>query len=231
MKKLVAITVIAGLLMGLASVAMAGTETNWMVLMRASDPEYTFAALQCGVGTNSTKTDGRDVGDNKYTANTGNQAQAAVHRTDWGEDPALYVMDIRAPITDEQKIWDIRVWAARNYTRSQIRFAWWSISTYTPILVTPDWEYKIVVVDDPTGTFAAGTTWNFTPGATGTSTDPVGYVDFNVNSAIKMADADAVDNGIKLRFIAGPAVPEPSSMVALASGLFGLAGVAIRRRK
>lgn len=222
MKKLVAISIIAGLMLGIAGVAMAaGTATNWLILVKGSDTTYTNAAGLIQLGTNSTAVNGKGTEDVKYTANTGNQAQVVAYEPTFSDTPPFYNKDLKAPInwTTQSVSWDLLVWAGPNYVPGTIRLSWWSTSTGTPVVPA---GYEITL-EQIGGT--AKLVW--TPGALGSSTAPAGFIDL---PAVKIADAAAVDGGYKFKLTVAP-IPEPSSLAALATGLFGLAGFAIRRRK
>jgi len=118
--------------------------------------------------------------------------------------------------------WIIQVWAGENWAGSTLAFRLWSSGT-----ASTDQVRRLKVLYDATGTYTAGTILaNNIAFATGKSaTAPLVNI---VLPAFKTAAPKSANSGIYLSF---ETVPEPGSMVAMLSGLVGLAGYAIRRRK
>jgi len=205
--------------------------TAWLMLMRASSTSYTQAGTIVQVGTTATSLDGKDSGDVALTFNGAN-ANAGIVRTDFADVPPVYGSDKRAPLTAGQtKVWDIVVAAGSTYAPTALRFAWYAgAGANDPVgtIAGTPVEYVLEVVNDPTG-LNSGFVWKSQDPTGGTSTAPLGYLDWT--QFPKVADKSAMmESGIKLRFTVKP-VPEPGSMLALASGIVGLAGFGIRRRK
>ncbi|HPP75342.1 MAG TPA: hypothetical protein PLU88_09490, partial [Armatimonadota bacterium] len=86
MKKVIGILCVMGLLLGVVSGVVA-SETNWTILLRGSSTTYTSAAAPIQCGTDSAKTDDKDVGDNKAVGNSGSQVQVAIYQPTWGDVP------------------------------------------------------------------------------------------------------------------------------------------------
>jgi len=228
-KKVIVIACLAALL--LSATAALATEQNWLLLMRASSLTYTQAGTIVQAGTTTSSVDGKDSGDVVLTFNGAN-ANAGIYRPDFPDIPPVYGSDKRAPIVAPQtKSWDILVGRGSTFLGTAVRFAWWApTGTNDPVgtIGGVPYIYKIEVVRDPTGEHSSFV-WTSNDPTGGTSTAPIGFIDWQ--NAPMVADKNAmIKRGIMLRFTAAP-IPEPGSMLVLASGLTGLVGFAVRRRR
>jgi len=117
--------------------------------------------------------------------------------------------------------WVFEVWTGAGYVSDMVAFRLYgSAAGLDP---TPMMLY---VISDPTETYAAGHVLATNIVATaGTAASPTLLLEL---PAFKTATPELAGNGIILGF---KAVPEPGSMVAMLSGLVGLVGFGIRRRK
>ncbi len=177
--------------------------------------------------------DGKDNYDVVLGATTNAQAKMAVPHPEFPSPPTppYYKNDRRAPFTSETKVWNFIIWLGTNYTQSALRLKWGIPNPANAL--DPNLVYKLVMINDPTGTYEPGVIYTFPQGAAGptySNGSGLGYIMWTQNlGVLKMADADAINNGIKMALVVEP-IPEPSSLLALTSGLAGLAGFAIRRR-
>ena len=234
MKKLVVILVVALMVSG----AAYASATNWAVYLQASTTAYGSAA------TNSTMGVAATASVLYYTANTGAQAETAIYLPNQTplKDPQFYKTEKRvAPVYPQT--WDIRLWCGTSYPSTTIRVSWWIPAA---ALSLPGgaggMDYKLVVVSDPTGQLTVGEEifkLSVPSGGTelwgGTQAIPMGHFDLSTTgggkSLLMSPDSAAIASGLQLQFIATPPIPEPSGLLALASGMVGLAGFAWRRRR
>jgi hypothetical protein len=235
--RMLVVLIFTGLLVSIAGAASA-SETDWRIYMRASTVGYTNYNSSAYVGTQSNATNEYDSGgiDAAYTATTGNQASVVSYEPTYPHYPPFYTKNLKAPILHHVPSWDLIIWTTSGWSTdtalNTVRLSIWSNSTYTPpstVGGAPMPPYSFRIVWDPTGTYQPGTRWDFTPGATGTSTEPVFYIDFNNGHLIRSADATAMDQGIRIHLEPVPA--EPTSLLALAGGLAGMGGVMWRKYK
>jgi len=216
----------------------AGTYADWTIILRATNPAYSSGnvVLQCGSKTGAL--DGQDANDTKYTASSGTMATIASYEAGFSDAPPLYKVDRKAPLADQTKTWDLVVWTTPTWPTdpqgagNPIRVGVYAVTASTPIAGAKPFTYYVEVVADPTGTYAPGLRWDFTPGSTGTSTAPVFFKDFQKGHMVSCVDAEAAEKGIKLKLVAAcPVIPEPGSLLVLATGVTGLFGFAARRRR
>jgi opacity protein-like surface antigen len=223
MKKVLAISIMAALLLSVAIAAMA-TETNWQLLLKATDLQDKNFNTNLSIGCQATFTDGVDTGKGEPTAPTspGGGSTIATVAAVLAND-ALSTRDFKQPITEAGST-AIKTWTIKLYSLSSSGPALDGIK----LLVTPSTSVAPVYT-------IGGVAYKYTFTA---SFIPGGSVVYNAAKPMPTSfswTASQVDlaNAYVLNVTAAPDVvtPEPSSMVALASGLFGLVGFGIRRRK
>ena len=132
----------------------------------------------------------------------------------WDGDTGFYGIDYRAPLASgETKTWMIYFWALQGTTPGDLGVHWDTLSGYPlPSEMTARLEY-IQKPQDVAGGPDIGTVW---------TTPPTMVLPF-------YATTDGL-TGYGFKFTL-TAVPEPSSILALAGGLAGLGGMALRRRR
>jgi hypothetical protein len=216
------------MVMGLAAVANAGLNDNWAVYMKASDIHGTnFATMTNIYGTKTGSVDGLDGSDTAFSAPVSTSAILTSFDIGAGNASAGYLKDLRAPLTSalDQKIWNLRLYVNSSWTAGNVQLTGWNPSGTYALLGTVPSRVVLRIVNDPTGTYAAGSTiMSFDNTTHGTSANPTWTVTFTNSDAIKVG---AGGGYVNMQLI----TPEPGSMVAMLSGLVGLIGFGIRRRK
>jgi len=132
----------------------------------------------------------------------------------WDGDTGFYSTDYRAPLAPgETKTWLIYFWALSGTTPANLGVNWATVSSYPlPSNITAKLE-SIQKPEGITGGPAVGTVWTTPP-----------YVTLPF-----YATSNGL-NGYGFKFTL-TAVPEPSSLLALAGGIAGLGGLALRRKR
>lgn len=225
MKKIIVLGLVLAMVMGLAAVASA-TTTDWLIYMKATDQVGGSGLLaQYIYGCRTGATDGFESSmDAASAAGTGAAVVLGCIDLGVGSYNTGYNKDLRAPITTvgEQKTWNLKLYVqGENTTATSILFKAWN-PTGTYDLVDGSLALPVTVtVKDQTGK-----TYEFLPSANGTSTTP----QLTWELPVVYGYANAYDITL-VAGTTGSIVPEPGSMLAMLSGLVGLVGFGIRRRK
>lgn len=241
MKKVLIISI--AVLMVFAFVATAqASETNWRFKV-TSDNGSGGSAGNAQIGMLSTAQDGVDAGDSSYPfiAPPGSANAALMTSIIGGDTTKAYTNNIKAPFAAEAfKSWDLRVAAGPDATYDSIRLRFLTLGSATLPPATFGGvakPYILTMVNNRgvAGAPANGTQWTITAPATHNSTTPF----FELTLPVLKLGAFSADSmnagGYEMTFKVGaddvPITPEPSSLLALGSGLFGIAGFMIRRRR
>lgn len=211
MKKLIVLAVVA-LVFGIVSGAYASA-TDWLIYLKATD-QVGANPINTGVisGLKTGALDGYDAANDAQNS-AGSGAMVVLGSFDLGVGSGYgYYKDLRSP-TSTNLTWNLKLFLQANCNASGIKLTGWNPSgTYD--LVAPQMKVSIP---------ALGLSYVFDGTTNGTSSAP--QFTWTIENA---QNYKGIENALNV--ILAP-VPEPGSIVALASGLVGLVGFGIRRRK
>lgn len=212
MKRVIVFGIVAVMVMGLAVTASAAVDDTWMMQLRALNS----AGASAGTITLGTKVGAIDA----YTTTAGEDATLPVLVGTPAEISSLISprasKDVRSPIlANDSSTWDLTLF--NNGGTGTITLTGW-MATLTNQLnpsTAGDQNLKIELFQGST------LLWTVPQLTSGTAAAPTFTRNFDF----------VAGSPISLQLVATTVVPEPGSMVALLSGLVGLVGFGIRRRK
>lgn len=200
----VALLLVASLV--LPEAVIASGESGW----------YCTGDARVTLGTQQGSVDGFDTNDLLSTVNAPNWYMATYHANsvdDWGGATGFYVRDLKAPLNPgETKTWPLFIWAAPSSTVSDLHVTWgWYGGPTAAVSATLELLQKPTGV---TGGPSIGSMWTSPPS----------------NFVLPYYATPNGLTGYQFRLTL-TAVPEPSSILALAGGIAGLGGLALRRHR
>lgn len=243
MKKLIVIGIVVAMVMGFAAIAMAADFTPddaFTIYLKASTDTLGLtgaAQAQAGFRTNATNSTGTisagwDGGTPEvewYDATHALPTSYVPSSTRYGKD-LVGTTAQPAPGTSPSPLF---VWNFKAYAPALAGTNWY-VTTYFIAGVATQWDapagYKLSLTEwtgDPTNGLSAavaGSEYDFTSTAGTLNT-----VDGGFGGAFHQYTITTGTQYFQLALT--PAIPEPGSLVALFSGLVGLVGYGIRRRK
>ena len=236
MKKLIVAGMVAVMVMG-ATAAMAAWDNDWAVLVKCStDALAKFGASTALFGV---KTPAGNTFANLTTA------------PNLAGSPEVNYSDAIHPYTTNYGVTAGRTYVAKfGGTPPSIHSLWWrfrAVGVAGAAVYVTAWNQTGATSQIDVGTTTkfylfesnaegarfGNPVWTFNPGttATWTSTDGIGGV-ANTNYFSKAYTLGAADSaGGAYQYFVLTTIPEPTSAVAMLSGLVGLAGLGLRRRK
>lgn len=216
MKKLIVLGIIATMVMGMAVAASAALDDTWILQMKASYVSNGQGSGTVTVGTKPGSIDGIGSEDKTLAPTNGEKAMMFTDLQPRSNT------DYRAPlVVGETKTWNLNIWTNEGSAGEISLSGWIATAGNGSILPSTDGDPDILLQLFHGSTLV----WTAPINESSTSTNPMFSYTFNYGGG------NLTTAGEAFYVVASTIVPEPGSMVALFSGLVGLVGFGIRRRK
>jgi hypothetical protein len=245
MKKLIMLGILVTMLMGMALGAQAAINGKWVINVDATQDALATVGQAAGAFGFSTRTTDQvtyqgGAGYDPTTAEIDFDSCTAYATTyngivDRADSMKLGTTNPDLPSATNTVTWIVQ--GTNNNADTPMYITAWNLSTNNSV-IAPGLGYSITMSEVTTplnGTVVPGSTYTFTNGTTVAAPATYGTSGLAGNWATWTIPA-GINNVAYFEIVAGPVsapttTPEPGSIVALFSGLVGLVGYGIRRRK
>jgi len=251
MKKVVILS-LAVIMVLLFTAAVQAAENNWRIQIKADDNNGMYIS-STQMGIYPTSVDGYDAQD---TAAAFLADPEGKQYANWVCIPIpgrteAFMKSIKAPFATNNpyptKTWDLRVFALKDAANTAIRLKFLAVNTSTTILPPSSFNgvpvnYYLKMVDNKgvAGAPANGTVWNLPIPTIADTINP--FFELVMPTGLGTDHSIILQQPYETTYLTGAyvmeygfapqgVIPEPSSMLALGSGLSGLLGFFIRRRR
>jgi len=243
MKKILVIAIATMMVVGLAAVAQADTNGQWLIYLKITDQNNANGVINQNIyGCNTGKSDGAAAEDAANTAGGLTSTYLASFDIGAGSANQGYNKDIRSVGTSSNK-WNLKIWLGTSAINTGIKLIGWNPSgTYG--MSGDNMQMHLRVASVPAGLLPTlrlngnpvhiGDEFLFANKTYGTSAAPEMtwlFTDTRGQAGQGGFAEIITSNPPATACIGLELVPEPGSMLAMLSGLVGLVGYGIRRRK